>query len=44
MTKLTVDTLTYEQVIEILEEEMEEYERDSPYKELDFNAPCNEKS
>ena len=44
MTKTKIGTLTFEEIIEILEEEIEEYERNNPYEELEFNDPYNENS
>ena len=42
MTNTSADMLTFEDIVEILEEEIEKYELDNPCEELDFNDPCNE--
>lgn len=43
MTETKDDPLTFNDVIWILEDEIETHERNEPYEELDFNAPCNQK-
>lgn len=37
MTKQKQETLTFEEIVEILEEEIEKYESEHPYEELRFD-------
>lgn len=37
MTKQKQETLTFEEIVAILEEEIEKYESEHPYEELEFN-------
>lgn len=39
MAKTKEATLTFKEVVAILEEEIENYEREHPYEELDFHDP-----
>ena len=43
MAKPEEDTLTFKEIVAILEEEIDTYERENPYEELDFHdySDCN---